>query len=310
MTTTADNYLKQGAFAYEQDDDWAKAPAGYEFPEAAGVEVDKDDNVYVFNRGPHPVIVFDKAGNFVRTFGEDTFTAAPTASTSARPASAGWSTTRSTRPEVRPEGKLVLTLGKEGEPAREVERRAVQPPDQHRRLAQQRRASTSRTATATRACTATAPTASTSCPGAPSAPTRASSATRTTSSSTRTRTFYVADRENNRVQVFDNQGNVQAIWYDIYKADGLCRDKEGLLRRRAARDHDIELAGPPHQHPTADGERLARIGSPVQGDGPGEFIASTASPSTPKATSTSPRCPTRCAAAARTRRGPTRASGG
>ena len=37
MTTTTENYLKAGGFAYEQDDDWAKTPAGYEFPEAAGV---------------------------------------------------------------------------------------------------------------------------------------------------------------------------------------------------------------------------------------------------------------------------------
>ena len=66
--------LVGGGFAYEQDDDWAKTPAGYEFPEAAGVDVDADDNVYVFNRGPHPVIVYDKHGNFLRSFGEDVYT--------------------------------------------------------------------------------------------------------------------------------------------------------------------------------------------------------------------------------------------
>src|SRR3970040_1385998 len=74
MTTTATPYLTSGDFAYEADDDWAKIPPGYEFPEAAGVAVDPNDNVYVFNRGPHPVIVFDKDGNFLRSFGEDTFT--------------------------------------------------------------------------------------------------------------------------------------------------------------------------------------------------------------------------------------------
>ena len=75
MTATAANWLKDGAFSYVQDDDWAKIPSEYQFPEAAGVETDKDDNVYIFNRGPHPVVVLDKNGNFVRSFGEETFTA-------------------------------------------------------------------------------------------------------------------------------------------------------------------------------------------------------------------------------------------
>ena len=35
---------------------WAKLPAGWNFGECAGVAVDKDDNVWVYNRGKHPVI--------------------------------------------------------------------------------------------------------------------------------------------------------------------------------------------------------------------------------------------------------------
>jgi hypothetical protein len=33
--------------------------------------VDSKDNVYVFNRGAHPVIVFDRDGGFLRSWGED-----------------------------------------------------------------------------------------------------------------------------------------------------------------------------------------------------------------------------------------------
>ena len=73
--TTATDYLTGGGFAFESDDSWAKIPNEYKFPECAGVEVDDDDNVYIFNRGPHPVVVLDKNGNFVRSFGEETFTA-------------------------------------------------------------------------------------------------------------------------------------------------------------------------------------------------------------------------------------------
>ena len=118
MTTTADNYLKQGAFAYEQDDDWAKTPAGYEFPEAAGVEVDANDNVYVFNRGPHPVIVYDKNGDFVRSFGEDTFTARAHG-IHISPAGECWLVDDSQHAihKFDLQGKLLWTLGNVGQPA-------------------------------------------------------------------------------------------------------------------------------------------------------------------------------------------------
>src|SRR5262249_39183419 len=35
-----------------------------------GVGVDRRDNVYVFNRGEHPMIIFDREGNFLRSWGE------------------------------------------------------------------------------------------------------------------------------------------------------------------------------------------------------------------------------------------------
>ena len=35
--------------------------------------VDKQDNVYVFNRGEHPMMVFDREGNFLRAWGEGLF---------------------------------------------------------------------------------------------------------------------------------------------------------------------------------------------------------------------------------------------
>ena len=64
-----------GRFSYETEEGWAKIPAGYEFPDASGVTVDSEDNVYILNRGPHPVIVIDKDGNVVRSWGEGEFDA-------------------------------------------------------------------------------------------------------------------------------------------------------------------------------------------------------------------------------------------
>ncbi len=45
---------------YEVLDGWQQLPEGWSFVEVAGVAVDSRDRVYVFNRGEHPIIVFDK----------------------------------------------------------------------------------------------------------------------------------------------------------------------------------------------------------------------------------------------------------
>ena len=41
----------------------------YRMSEVAGVAVVSRDRVYVFNRGEHPVIVFDKEGKFLNAWG-------------------------------------------------------------------------------------------------------------------------------------------------------------------------------------------------------------------------------------------------
>jgi len=49
---------------------WGTLPDGWSFVEATAVAVDAQDNVWVFNRGAHPVIVFDREGAFKRSWGE------------------------------------------------------------------------------------------------------------------------------------------------------------------------------------------------------------------------------------------------
>src|SRR5207249_3154508 len=41
--------------------------------DVAAVGVDKQDRVYAFNRGHHPMVVFDRDGNFLRSWGEGVF---------------------------------------------------------------------------------------------------------------------------------------------------------------------------------------------------------------------------------------------
>ena len=61
------------AYRYRVEDDWAKLPDGWSFNEVGSVGVDGRDNVYVFSRSAHPLIVFDRDGNFLRSWGEGVF---------------------------------------------------------------------------------------------------------------------------------------------------------------------------------------------------------------------------------------------
>lgn len=61
---------------YEVLEGWERLPEGWSFVEVAGVAVDSSDRVYVFNRGDHPVIVFDKEGKFLDAWGEGVFSSA------------------------------------------------------------------------------------------------------------------------------------------------------------------------------------------------------------------------------------------
>jgi hypothetical protein len=62
-----------GDFRYEYVEGWGKLPEGVTFQECPGVAVDAQDNVYVLTRGAHPIMVFDRAGNYRRSFGEGFF---------------------------------------------------------------------------------------------------------------------------------------------------------------------------------------------------------------------------------------------
>ena len=51
-------------------ENWANLPQSWNFGECSGVAVDQRDNVWVFNRGPRPVIQLDKNGNVLQSWGE------------------------------------------------------------------------------------------------------------------------------------------------------------------------------------------------------------------------------------------------
>ena len=62
-----------GEHRYRFVEGWGKLPDGWVLDDAAAVAVDSKDRVYVFNRGEHPMIVFDREGKFLRSWGEGLF---------------------------------------------------------------------------------------------------------------------------------------------------------------------------------------------------------------------------------------------
>ncbi|GAA4326463.1 peptidyl-alpha-hydroxyglycine alpha-amidating lyase family protein [Pigmentiphaga soli] len=62
-----------GEHTYRIVENWAKLPDGWQLGDVGGVGVDRRDQVYVFHRGPHPMIVLDRDGNFVRSWGDGLF---------------------------------------------------------------------------------------------------------------------------------------------------------------------------------------------------------------------------------------------
>ena len=62
-----------GQYTYKVHEDWAHAPAGIDMKPAA-IAVDPQDRIYCFNRSAeHPVVVFDRNGDFLFSWGAGLF---------------------------------------------------------------------------------------------------------------------------------------------------------------------------------------------------------------------------------------------
>lgn len=64
----------QDPYRYEIAEGWEQLPSGWHHGDVAGVATDSQDRVYVFNRSEHPLIVYDRDGKFLNSWGEDIFT--------------------------------------------------------------------------------------------------------------------------------------------------------------------------------------------------------------------------------------------
>jgi DNA-binding beta-propeller fold protein YncE len=69
--------LGEGDYKYELVEGWAKLPEGWVFSLVSDAAIDSKGRIYAFTRGKHPIIVFDKEGNFVTSWGYGEFGISP-----------------------------------------------------------------------------------------------------------------------------------------------------------------------------------------------------------------------------------------
>ena len=110
--------LGTGPFTYEvSGDNWGNLPEGWSYREATALALDSHDNLHVFNRGSHPMIVLGPDGEVLRTWGEGGFVnphgVAIGPDDSVYTVDFGDNTVR----KFTPEGTLRLTIGTPGEAA-------------------------------------------------------------------------------------------------------------------------------------------------------------------------------------------------
>lgn len=105
--------MGSGNHRYEVNEDWARLPDGWHAPMAA-VTVDSQDRVYGFNRGQRGVVVFDKQGNYLYDWGETGFSFPHAIYADGQDNI--WIVDRNDQQALKytPQGELLMTIGEKG----------------------------------------------------------------------------------------------------------------------------------------------------------------------------------------------------
>jgi DNA-binding beta-propeller fold protein YncE len=109
--------LKQGPpLPYHLVRDWAKLPKGMNFGEASGVDVDRNGNVWVFNRSEHPIVELDKHGEVIQAWNEHVLRVKGAHGARVDPDGNLWFIDRDGHVvfKTTPAGKILMLLGRQG----------------------------------------------------------------------------------------------------------------------------------------------------------------------------------------------------
>ena len=272
--------LGSGEFTYEvSGEDWGTLPDGWTYEEATGVAVDSRDNVYVSNRGGHPVIVYDRDGRFLRSWGEGVLPNPHGLAVGPDDDVYCADTANSTVRKFTPDGKLKMTLGAEnrpppafsGEPFNAPTHVAVDPrngdlyvSDGYRNARVHKFSPDGRLLSSW---------------GEPGTdPGRFNVVHNIAVDSDGW--VYVADRDNRRIQVFGPDGKYETQWVNLSKAACVYVDSrgDGLVyigeyHAGGARNPDLLQLGPRVTIFDTTGKLIARLGEQSFGDEAGRFYA-------------------------------------
>ena len=270
--------LGSGDHRYEVVEGWGKLPNGWRFGEVAGVAVDRKDRVYVFTRGEHPMIVFDRDGNFLKSWGEGVFVRAH--GIHMGPDDTVYCTDDGdhTVRHLTLEGKLLLTIGVPGEPAPYVSgdpfnrcTHTALSPDQDIYVADgYGNARVHKYSPNGKLLFSWGE------PGTQPGQFNIVHNIVTDADGW----VYVADRENHRVQVFDGKGRYETQWNNIHRPCGLCMPYAskpvcyiGELGPGGKVNAQMPNIGPRVSIYSGKGELLARLGHRPAGLELGQFIS-------------------------------------
>jgi hypothetical protein len=107
-----------GRHKYELLDKWAKLPEGISFRTSVSLAIDSQDRVFIYSRNAtHPMMVFDREGNLLSSWGEGWFGRAHNVHVGPDGLIYCADMGNHTVSKWTPEGKLLMTLGNKDKPS-------------------------------------------------------------------------------------------------------------------------------------------------------------------------------------------------
>lgn len=276
--------LGSGEYIYEvSGDDWGNLPDGWSYKEATSVAVDANDNVYVFNRGDHPVIVLNRNGDFVRSWGEGPLAGAHGAAVGPDESLYCINAADHIVEKFTFEGKLLMTIGEKGKSSERLSGKPFRNPT-HVAVDQNTGDIYVSDGYSNAAVHKFSPDGKLLFSWGQSGTDPGEFNTVHNIATDGDGKVYVADRENQRVQVFDSSGKYLAQWENLAAASCIAIDnKDGVAYvgefYAGIPENPVgwgnwtgKRLGPRVTVLNLDGKVLARIGEEPKGEGPGQFI--------------------------------------